>query len=283
MNFTKGEKTNLKNPARNLIILAFLPLICLACSMFGGSSSPTVVYKAFIAAAMKKDTAAMKEYISEDALKSLKDAAKSSGKSEDELLKSFSENNDAPVDISNEKIAADGKTASLEIKTKSEDKKTIYFVKEGSWKITPDKPAEKTEETVETTPTDSTDSSKTSEPKETGPLTMSASDLLQDANNATSRMDSIYKDRMITITDGKLWDIQSNEIRIGSSTGSSGSIICEGSFSEYMPYSSKIGELSRQGKAPGASVKGMYSRIESNSGSPKVYLSPCVLSNLEKP
>ncbi len=60
----------------------------------------------------------MKEYLSEDSLKMLKDAAKSGGKSEDELLTSFSEDKNDPVDFSNEKIAADGKTASVEVKTK---------------------------------------------------------------------------------------------------------------------------------------------------------------------
>lgn len=279
MNFAKKETTNFKKVTKNLMILAILPLVCLACSMFG-ASTPTAVFKTFASAAKNKDVKTMKQHLSDESLRSVKDAAESSGKSEDEILSMASEKFEEMPEISNEKVADDGKTASLEAKIKSKTE-TIYFVKDDSWKISFEKPKEPSTETTKSTPSDSPDS--TSEPKETGPLTIPASGLLQDANNATSRMDSIYKDRILTVTDGKLWDIQSTEIRIGSSTGSSGSVICEGSFSEYMPYSSKIGELSRQGKAPGATVKGMYSRTESYSGSTKVYLSPCVLSNLEKP
>lgn len=280
MNFTKNNQTTFEKITKNLIAPAILSVLCLACSMFGGDS-PTAVFKAFVSAAKVKDLTTMKKYLSDDALKSLKDSAKSGGKTEDEILAMASEKFTEMPEISNEKIAEDGKTAALQATTKG-NTETIYFVKDSSWKLSFEKPEEKTKETTKTAPNDPTDSTNTAEPKETGPLTLSASGLLQDANNMTTRMDSIYKDRMITVTDGKLWEIGSTELRIGSSTGSSGSIVCVGSFSEYLPYSSKISELSQQGKAPGATVKGMYSRIESNSGNPKVYLDPCVLSNLEK-
>lgn len=280
MTFTKIEKTSVEKITKSLLAPAALTLFCLACSLFGGGS-PTAVYKAFLAAAKKKDTAAMKEYLSEDSISMLKSAAKSGGKSEDELLSSFSENNDESAEISNEKIAAEGKSASIDVKNKSDKTTTIYFVKEGSWKINPDKPKEKSEETVKTTPTDSPDSL---EPKDTSPVTISASGLIDEAKSSSSGMEK-YRGRMMTVTGAELWEIQYSMLHIGAKYGSysSGYIICSGSFSEYMPYSSKISDLKRQGKSPGATIKGTFSKVVMDAGYTQVHLDPCVLSDLEKP
>lgn len=275
----KTEKTHFEKITRKLIAAAIPVLFCLACSLFGGGS-PAVVYKAFLEAAKKKDAATMRQYLSEEALKTIKLSAQYSNKSEDELLTSFWSDDNEPVDISNEKIAADGKTASLEIKTKSGKTNPIYFVKEGSWKISPNKPAEKSEETVKPEPTGSTESV---EPKDTSPVNISASDLVSEAKSSSQGMEK-YRGRLMTVTGAELWEIQYSMLHIGPKYGSysSGYIICSGSFGDYTTYSTKISDLRRQGKSPGATIKGTFSKVVIDSGYTQVHLDPCVLSDLEK-
>jgi hypothetical protein len=275
-NFTKFRK--------QLLAPVILALVGLACSLFG-ASSPTAVYQAFTDAAKKKDPAAMKKYLSAAMMKDLKSIAQSSGKSEDELLTSFSDG-DEPVEMTNEKIDADGQTASLDVKTKSDKTQTIYFVKEDGWKIASDKP--KSKDTTKDASIDSTkgpdSSSSPSEPADTSPLTISADSLVADAMNSSTAMDK-YRGRILTVTDAELWEIQYGMLHIGTRYGSyySGYIICSGSFSQYEPYKDKIAELKRQGKAPGATIKGTFSKVVTDSGYTQVHLDPCVLSNLEKP
>lgn len=276
-----AKTTNFGKITKNLTVLVILPLICLACSMFGGST-PTAVYKAFIAAAIKKDTAAMKKHLSDEALRSIKTAAEYSGKSEDEILTSASEKFAEMPDLSNEKIADDGKTASLEAKSKSKTE-TIYFVKDDSWKISFEKPKENPAETTKSSPSDSPDSTSSSTPQDTSPVTISASSLIDEAMSSSAGLEK-YRGRMMTVTDAELWEIQYSMLHIGEKYGSyaSGYIICSGSFSEYMPYSSKIADLKKAGKAPGATIKGTFSKVVRDSGYTQVHLDPCVLSNLEK-
>lgn len=265
--------------ARKLIVLVILPIFVLACSMFGGNS-PTASYKAFANAARKKDSAKMKEYLSESFLKTVQEAAKYSNKSEDEFLSSFSDGIGETDDISNEKISSSGTTATVEVKTKSNDLQVIKFVKDGIWKI--DSSGKKTDSVTETSPTSSPDSTKsdTSTPADTSPMTVSASELISGASSGADQ----YRGRMLTVTGAELWEIQYSMLHIGAKYGSysSGYIICKGSFSDYMPYASKISDMRRSGKSPGATIKGMFSQVVRDSGYTQIHLDPCVLSNLEK-
>lgn len=268
---------------RKIFVLSILPIFILACSMFGGNS-PTASYKAFAGAARKKDAATMKQYLSDSFLKTVKEAAKYSNKSEDEFLSTFSDNIGEADDISNEKISTGGTTATLEIKTKSNDVQVIKFVKDGIWKI--DSSGKKTDSVAETTTTASPDSTKsdTSTPADSSPVTISASELIDEARSSGSEMGKKYSGRMMTVTGAELWEVQYSMLHIGAKYGSysSGYIICNGSFSDYMPYSSKVSDMRKAGKSPGATIKGEFSKVVVDSGYTQVHLSPCVLSNLEK-
>jgi hypothetical protein len=283
MIYRKNETTNLEKAAKYLIAPAILLLFSLACSLFGGGS-PTAVYKSFAGAVKKKDAAAMKKYLSEESLQDLRTAAKSAGKSEDEMLASAPADAFDYTDISNEKIDPDGQSATLDVTTKADGLKTINFVKEGSWKVHYGKPKTKSDAAVKETPADSTkDSTDSSKPAETGPVTISASALIDEAKSSSAGMEK-YRGRMMTVTDAELWEIQYSMLHIGAKYGSyySGYIICSGSFSEYEPYSSKISDLKKQGKSPGATIKGTFSKVVTDSGYTQVHLDPCVLSSLDK-
>lgn len=264
---------------RNVFVLSLLPGFILACSMFGGNS-PTNSYKAFAAAARKKDAATMKQYLSEKFLKTVQEAAKYSNKSEDEFLNSFSDNLGETDNVSNEKISSGGSTATIEVKNKSNDVQVINLVKEGVWKI--DSSGKKTDSVAETSPTSSPDSTKsdTSTPADTSPMTLSADELISGASSGADQ----YRGRMLTVTGAELWEIQYSMLHIGAKYGSysSGYIICKGSFSDYMPYASKISDMKRAGKSPGATIKGVFSQVVRDSGYTQIHLDPCVLSNLEK-
>ena len=127
-----------------IIISTFLLCLNFACS--SGDGSPIQVYKTFVDAAKKKDAATMKKYLSEESMADIKAAAKLIGKSEDVLLTMESDKLYDHADISNEKIDADGKTATLEVTSKNAvtksglQKQTVNFVKEVTWKIHYGKP-----------------------------------------------------------------------------------------------------------------------------------------------
>ena len=272
---------------QNLIALAVFVFFIFGCSMFGGGS-PIASYKAFIEAAKNKDAATMKKYLSADALLQIKTMAQYGKKNEDEFLISFNETIKGTPEYKDEKIATDGKTATLEVKLdSSKDWKTVYFSKESSWKIELSKPT-KTSDTANTSNSNSSSNSTdyptrsdSSTPTDTSPVTISASELVSEAQSGGLEK---YNGRMMTITGAELWEIQYSMLHIGSRGGSysSGYIICNGSFSEYMPYASKISDLRKQYKSPGATIKGTFSRVVRDSGYTQVHLSPCVLSNLEK-
>jgi hypothetical protein len=271
---------------KKLFVLIVAFVFCNGCSMLGGGS-PTDVFKAFATAARKKDGAAMKSYLSQETLSNVKKSTVSLKKSEDEVLAEAADKFDI-ADTSNEKIAADGKSASLDYTTKLvKEVQTVNFIKEGSWKIHFGKPRTADDLAKDSKDESSTDadssSSSSSTPSDTSPVTISASSLVSDAMGGSSGMDK-YRGRMITVTDAELWEVQSNMLHIGTRGGSysSGYIICKGSFSDYMPYASKISELRKQYKSPGATIKGSFSEVVTDSGYTQVHLSPCVLSNLEK-
>lgn len=120
-----------------------------------------------------------------------------------------------------------------------------------------------------------------STPADTSPVDIEASVLISEAKS--TGWDK-YTGRMITVTDGKLWEIMYSHVKIGGKYGtySDGYIICNGSFSDYTPYASKIADMERDGKSPGATIKGRFVNVKTDSGYTQVHLDPCVLSDLEK-
>ncbi|MBS1797238.1 MAG: hypothetical protein JSS81_25655 [Acidobacteria bacterium] len=277
----KKNPERIDRAARLLAAPLALTFFCLACSLVGGGS-PTSVYKSFLEAARKKDAATMKGYLSASSLDALRSAAKYGNSSEDKILTEVPPEQIDPVEISGEKIEADGRSASLEVKLKNDKTQTIYFVKEGSWKIALEK--QKPVPTATATPAASPGGDSTV-PGDSGPVTISASALIDEAKSGGSGLDTKYGGRMLTVTGAELWEIQYSMLHIGAKYGSysSGYIICEGSFSEYQPYASKIADLRKAGKSPGATVKGTFSRVAVDGGYTQVHLSPCVLADLEKP
>lgn len=109
--------------------------------------SPTETMKALNEAAKKKDTAAIKKFVSKGTLALMEDRAKEQGTTLDELLKS---DEGTPFDelpeMRNENIV--GEKATLEVKDTSEDEwTTLPFVKEdGVWKIALDEYVEELEQ-----------------------------------------------------------------------------------------------------------------------------------------
>ena len=138
----------MKNRNIGPLLFALLLLVSsvLACKGLGGSSSPTVTYKAFFEAQKRKDLPGMKKTLSKGSLAMLEQGAKEQKKTLDESLK---EGFDDPAfkaptmpPTRNQKI--DGDSATLEVQNeKSKDWETLYFVKEdGEWKFAIDKTLE---------------------------------------------------------------------------------------------------------------------------------------------
>ena len=84
--------------------------------------------------------------------------------------------------------------------------------------------------------------------------------------------------RMVTVTGGVLEDIQSTTLRIRGAYGGS-AFYCYGEFSDYMSMSDRVRSLAASGKAPKATVKGIYKVASTGTGGA---LSPCVLSDIQK-
>ena len=276
-------KFEYKSIAPNLFFLAAFVLFIFGCAMFGGGS-PTVSYKAFADAAKKKDAATMKKYLSAESLKDVSDSAKYLKKTEDEILTMNSDGFFEYVSISNETISKDGKSASIEVVTKQGDlPKPVNFVKEGGyWKVNYGKQKTANEIAKESDNNSITESTpKFDSPADSSPVTISAGEIVSEAQSSGLEK---YNGRMLTVTGAELWEIQYSMLHIGAKGGSyaSGYIICSGSFSEYMPYASKISDLRKQYKSPGATIRGTFSKVVHDSGYTQVHLSSCVLSNLEK-
>lgn len=269
--------------AKLLLILVLLPFFVLACSMFG-NNSPTEVFKAFLEASKNKNSAGMKKHLSQKELNRVKEIADYEKKSDDEILITFNDKLSKISDFKDEKISDDGKTASLQFKAESGSWEPVYFSKDGSaWKIEFTKPTSYSEnKSSSDNKTQANSNSPTS--NDTSPVSISAASLVSEAMSATEAEMDKYKGRMMTISGAELWEIQYSMLHIGPRYGSysSGYIICNGSFSDYMPYASKVSDMKRQGKALGATIKGQFSRVVRDSGYTQVHLSPCVLSDLEK-
>lgn len=126
-----------------MLILALSVLGFAACSSQTAPkpATPTAVFQSYIEASNKKDTAAMKQYLSKGSLDLLEKSAQAQNISVDDALKNqtnLAGKIEAP-ETRNEKI--EGANATLEYKnaqTGTWDK--VYFAQEnGSWKIALDK------------------------------------------------------------------------------------------------------------------------------------------------
>jgi hypothetical protein len=124
-----------------ILTLIFFALTFSTCGKLSENSTPTATFKAYIEAANKNDTAALKQYFSQGTLKMLDEAAKAQNTTLDEVIKN-------QINLSGEKKmpetrneTIEGANATLEIKnniTGTWDK--VYFKQEdGSWKIALDK------------------------------------------------------------------------------------------------------------------------------------------------
>jgi pectate lyase len=105
--------------------------------------------------------------------------------------------------------------------------------------------------------------------KDTTPLNMNVSDMIV-------TVDSEKVGRMVTVTGGQLDKISYNSLLIREPGGRA--FYCYGDFGDYTKMSAKIDSLSSQGRAPGATVKGIYKVASIGTGGE---LSPCVLTDLK--
>ena len=99
--------------------------------------SPTEVFKAYYDAAVKRDFATAKKYLSQGTIALMEEGAKKQGKTFDEAMKDSPAPEGTMPQLSNEQISGD--TATVDI-TAEGKKAAMPFVKEGGeWKIALDK------------------------------------------------------------------------------------------------------------------------------------------------
>jgi hypothetical protein len=117
-----------------------------------------------------------------------------------------------------------------------------------------------------------TNANASASPVDTTPLTMTAFDMV----NGDGEKDK--EGRMVTVTGGQLDKISYDSLLIRTPGGAA--FYCYGDFSDYTKMADRIESLSAQGKAPGATVKGIYKVATVGTGGE---LNPCVLTDLVKP
>lgn len=107
--------------------------------------------------------------------------------------------------------------------------------------------------------------------KDMTPLDLSPADM------AYGEGDKEKVGRMVTVKGGLLEKVSYNSLLIRDPGGRA--FTCNGDFSEYTKMADKVESLAAQGKAPKATVKGVYKIASVGTGGE---LSPCVLADLEK-
>ncbi|MDT5121139.1 MAG: hypothetical protein QOC96_621 [Acidobacteriota bacterium] len=125
------------------IALALVVLGAVACG--GGNSTPTKAFQTFYNGIKNKDVKSLKAVMPKEMLDEGEKRAKEQNKSFDDLLKEQLDKGvmgmpkmpDKMPETRNEKVADDGKTATLEVKDPESDKwGNVTFVKEDDgWKI----------------------------------------------------------------------------------------------------------------------------------------------------
>lgn len=119
-----------------------------------------------------------------------------------------------------------------------------------------------------------TSSSPTPDPdRDMSPTTMTVSEMVEGSG------DKDMVGRMVTVSDGVLENIDSDKLRIRGAYGGA-AFYCNGEFSDYMKMADRVRELSQSGRSPKVTVKGLYDIATVGSGGE---LSPCVLTDIEKP
>lgn len=103
------------------------------------------------------------------------------------------------------------------------------------------------------------------------PLALNVSDMVEGSGESQN------VGRMATVTGGVLDKISYDSLLIRQPGGRA--FYCYGDFGDYTSMASKIESLSAQGKAPRATVKGIYKIASVGSGGE---LSPCFLTDLDK-
>lgn len=108
-----------------------------ACSKGSAGKTPTEVFKAYYDAAVKKDFATAKTYLSKGSIDLMEMGAKQQGKTFEQAMKDSPAAEGPMPQLSNEKVTGD--TATVDI-TAEGQKAAMPFVKEnGEWKIALDK------------------------------------------------------------------------------------------------------------------------------------------------
>ena len=121
---------------------------------------------------------------------------------------------------------------------------------------------------------DFTSSSPTPDPnRDMTPLDMTVSEMVEGSG------DTDKEGRRVTVTGGVLENLDSNALRIRAPYGGA-AFYCYGDFIDYMSMSEKVRSLAQSGRSPKVTVKGIYKVASVGTGGE---LSPCVLSDIEKP
>lgn len=108
-----------------------------ACSKGSAGKTPTEVFKAYYDAAVKKDFATAKTYLSKGSIDLMEMGAKQQGKTFEQAMKDSPAAEGPMPQLSNEKITGD--TATVDVSAEGQ-KAAMPFVKEnGEWKIALDK------------------------------------------------------------------------------------------------------------------------------------------------
>lgn len=116
-----------------------------------------------------------------------------------------------------------------------------------------------------TTSSNANNSNNNSAPKDTSPLTITASEFKSKEHIG----------RAVTISEVELRGIYNTSLDIKADMVE---INCVGDFSSYMASADRVKELRTSGKSPKATIKGVYKEYENG----KAKIEPCSLIDLEK-
>ena len=99
-----------------------------------------------------------------------------------------------------------------------------------------------------------------------------------DVSEMTSGSDKELEGRLVTVTGGVLESIDSDKLMIRGQYGGA-AFYCYGSFTDYLSMADRVRSLSQSGRAPKATVKGMYKASTVGTGGE---LDPCVLTDIQR-
>jgi Domain of unknown function (DUF4878) len=120
-----------------LVLALSVVIFGTACSKGSAGKTPTEVFKAYYDAAVKKDFATAKTYLSKGSIDLMEMGAKQQGKTFEQAMKDSPAAEGPMPQLGNEKITGDTATVDL---TAEGQKASMPFVKEnGEWKIALDK------------------------------------------------------------------------------------------------------------------------------------------------